>query len=354
MTRTETETHRNPWLAWLDAHLVGLTAWTLTLALLVLLLWPLCTVTIGSGQAGVLYSRLFGGTVTDKVYGEGLHFLFPWDTMYVYDTRLQEDTLDIQALSRGGLRVTLKLSAFHYPVYDRLPELHQSIGPNYQTQVVLPIIASAVRNTVGNYWPEDLYTSAPLKLQDEIMVQAVEQMARKPVVIDNLVIHRIDLPAQVNKAIDLKFAAEQDYLRYKYVLLKSVEVFKQRYVEAEGIRQSQNIVNPGMTEGFLRYEGIQATRDLAASPNAKLVIVGGKDGLPLLLNPDGGVTDNTKGGLAAPARPDTSPVLPGVDTQGLTNRFESLTDMIEALDQALRENLPPDWLPESETKEAQP
>lgn len=348
---TQTETHRRSPLQWLDDHLIGLTAWTLVLGLLVLLLWPLCTITIQSGQAGVLYSRLFGGTVMDKVYGEGLHFLFPWDTMNVYSTRLEEDTLEIQALSRGGLRVNLKLSAFHYPIYNRLPELHQQIGPEYRQQVVLPIIAAAVRNTVGNYWPEDLYTSAPLKLQDEIMVQAVEQMARKPVVIDNLVVHRIDLPQQVNTAIDLKFAAEQDYLRYKYVLLKTVEEFKQHYIEAESVRQYQTITNPGMTENFLRYQGIQATRELANSPNAKLVIVGGKDGLPIILNPDGGM-QNAKGTGAtpAPAADTDAPVLSKLDVQSMSARFESLGDMLNALDKAIKETLPLDWLPDSVDK----
>ena len=56
------------------------------------------------------------------------------------------------------------------------------------------------------------------------------------------------------------------------------------------------LVNEHMTQNFLRYQGIQATKDLASSPNSKVVVIGGKDGLPVILNeasPAGAVTADT-------------------------------------------------------------
>jgi len=43
-------------------------------------------------------------------------------------------------------------------------------------------------------------------------------------------------------------------------------------------------VSQGLSEQLLRWRGIEATKALAESQNAKVVIVGGKDGLPLILN----------------------------------------------------------------------
>jgi Membrane protease subunits, stomatin/prohibitin homologs len=232
------------------------------------------------------YSPLFGGTVMDKTYSEGLHLVFPWDTMFSYNTRLQHEDIDIPVLSRGGLSVDMKVSIYFTPIVERVAELHRDIGPDYKEMLIRPIVSSSIRNTVGSYWPEDLYTTAPLKLQDELMVQAVEQMARKPVIIDSIVVRGISLPDQVNQAIDLKFSAEQEYLRYKYVLLKAGEQLKENYIRAESIRMFQDIVNGGMTDAYLRWAGIEATKELAASNNAKFVIMGGRDGLPVILNMD--------------------------------------------------------------------
>lgn len=284
--RSSATTWRERAKQWLLARRTGLLAYFVGLTILVTLLWPYMVVTVRSGEIGVKYSPLFGGTIIERTYGEGLHLLLPWDTMFSYSTRLQHEDIDIPVLSRGGLSVDMKVSVYYAPIAERVAELHRDIGPDYKDILIRPIVSSSIRNTVGSYWPEDLYTTAPLKLQDELMVQAVEQIARKPVIIDSIVVRGLSLPEQVNKAIDLKFSAEQEFLRYKYVLLKAGEEMKESYIRAESIRMFQDIVNGGMTDAYLRWAGIEATKELASSSNSKFVIMGGKDGLPVILNPD--------------------------------------------------------------------
>lgn len=325
---------------WFAARRNGLLAYTLGLAILIALLWPYVVVSIHSGEIGVKYSPLSGGTVMDRTYSEGLHLVLPWDTMISYNTRLQHEDIDIAVLSRGGLSVDMKVSVYFTPIAERVAELHRDIGPDYMEMLIRPIVSSSIRNTVGSYWPEDLYTTAPLKLQDELMVQAVEQMARKPVIIDSIVVRGISLPEQVNQAIDLKFSAEQEYLRYKYVLLKAGEQLKENYLRAESIRMFQDIVNGGMTDAYLRWAGIEATKELAASENAKFVIMGGRDGLPVILNMD---SDNGKGGAVGKKDHASSRTIPSHDNatrlprdssgmpdwQALKSRFENLQNSIQ-------------------------
>jgi len=329
---------------WFAGRRNGLLAYVFGLAILIVLLWPFATITIHSGEVGVKYSPLFGGTVIGKTYSEGLHLLFPWDTMCIYDTRLQHDDIDIPVLSRGGLSVEMKVSVYYAPIAERLSELHRDLGPDYKDMLIRPIVASAIRNTVGSYWPEDLYTTAPLKLQDELMVQAVEQMARKPVIIDSIVVRGISLPEQVNQAIDLKFSAEQEYLRYKYVLLKAGEQMKESYIRAESIRMFQNIVNGGMTDAYLRWAGIEATKTLAASTNSKFVIMGGRDGLPVILNmdSDGAKGNAKKGGLQSedlktiPSHSSGKPLAKDKtgmpDWQAFKSRYDDVQDTIRKFD----------------------
>jgi regulator of protease activity HflC (stomatin/prohibitin superfamily) len=57
-----------------------------------------------------------------------------------------------------------------------------------------------------------------------------------------------------------------------------------RRTEAKGIQDFQSIASQGLSEQLLRWRWIEATKALAESQNAKVVVVGGKDGLPLILN----------------------------------------------------------------------
>lgn len=253
--------------------------------LLLVFLWPRIFVSVHPGELAVLYSRLFGGTVLDRTYQEGLHFIPPWNILFVYDVRIQEDTQFIEVLTRDGLTVTVQASLRYQIVRDRLPVLHQQIGPDYKRKIILPIMTSAVRQTIGSYRPDALYSTAREELQDKMLVDATEEMGRIPILIHGFVVKEIILPDLLRDSIVDKLVAEQQYLRYHFLLLEAKEEAKRKAIQGQAIRYYQSLVNENMTENFLRYEGIQATARLAASENAKVVVVGsGKDGLPIILN----------------------------------------------------------------------
>ena len=222
--------------------------------------------------------------------------------MYIYDVRVQEETQNIDVLTVDGLTINVQISLRFQIIRDRLPALHQEIGPRYRDKVVLPIMNSAVRQTIGSYRPDDLYSTARQELQDQMLVDAVEEMGRIPILIQGFVVKTITLPEVLRDSIERKLVAEQNYLRYKYILLEEQQEARRKIIEAEGIKAYQMLVNEHMTQNFLRYQGIQATKDLASSSNAKVVVIGGKDGLPVILNAD------SQSGTATPdASPDKSP-----------------------------------------------
>ena len=279
------------------------------LAMILLFLWPRIVISIKPGEAGVLYSRFLGGTVQNMVYGEGVHFIPPWNIMYVYDVRLQESSLELSVLTKDGLTVQVNASILYHPIRDVLPRLHKFVGPDYRRKLIYPIFMSSVRETVGAYRPEDLYTLALQQIQDEILVQAVEEMGRIPIAVDSVIVKRIVLPPAINLAIERKLTEEQAYLRYRYILLRTKEEVKRQVMAALGVARVQQLINQGLTENYLRLRGIEATTRLAESPNTKIVIVGGKDGLPIILNPDanmGGPKAPT-GKAAPPSKPMPSP-----------------------------------------------
>ena len=258
----------------------------LVTTLIILFLWPSIVISIKPGELGVLYARFRGGTQLQHTYEEGIHFIQPWNIMYIYDVRVQEETQNIDVLTVDGLTINVQISLRFQIIRDRLPALHQEIGPRYRDKVVLPIMNSAVRQTLGSYRPDDLYSTARQELQDQMLVDAVEEMGRIPILIQGFVVKTITLPEVLRDSIERKLVAEQSYLRYKYILLEEQQEARRKIIEAEGIKAYQMLVNEHMTQNFLRYQGIQATKDLASSSNAKVVVIGGKDGLPVILNAD--------------------------------------------------------------------
>lgn len=255
-------------------------------AITITVFWPFCTTTVEAGHTGVYFSKFFGGTVTHKTLAEGLRLKLPWDTVIQYDSRLQSKDYEIVTLSKGGLNIKVNISVLWYIEKGQAGALHVTAGPDYLTRVIDPAVVSAVRSVIGSLEQSRLYDGNPLQLQDEVMKLLHETLIDAPFTIHSILIREVSLPGEMTDAISGKFVAEQNVLAERYRVLESIESYKKSYVDAEAVRIGQSIINNGMSEAYLRYLGIQATLALAESDNAKLVIIGDKDGLPLILNPD--------------------------------------------------------------------
>lgn len=270
----------------LAAKKLELFVYFLAVAITIVVAWPFFTTIIEAGHAGVYYSRFWGGTVTDKTYGEGIQFMLPWDSIIPYDCRMQSKDYNITALTKGGLEVKVDMSVIWYVEKDQVGYLHITAGPDYREKIIDPSVMSTVRSIIGSYEQSGLYDGSPLKLQEEVMGLLNETLTNAPFTVHSILIREVKLPEEMAGAISEKFVAEQNVLAERYRVLEAIEHYKKSFVEAEGVRITQSIVNDGMSEAYLRYLGIQATLELAESENAKLVIIGDKDGLPLILNPD--------------------------------------------------------------------
>jgi regulator of protease activity HflC (stomatin/prohibitin superfamily) len=253
-------------------------------AVLLIVLWQTSTVTIESGEAGVLYRQFHGGTVTDTYYSEGFHFLAPWNTMYVYNVRNQERREQMEALSKNGLSIKLEMSIRFRPIIAEVGSIHQTLGLQYRDVVVLPEVRSAARKVIGRYDPEELYSSKRDFIQDEIYNNVKKSLEEKNIYLDAILIRGIQLPVNIKTAIEKKLKQEQESQEYEFRIAKETKEAERKRIEAQGIKDFQDIVSEGISDKLLRWKGIEATLDLAKSDNAKVVVIGqGKDGMPLIL-----------------------------------------------------------------------
>lgn len=241
------------------------------------------TTSIRSGEAGVKYS-IFGGTDLNRTYSEGLQFHAPWVDIIRYDVRVEEKLETMEVLSSNGLSIGTDVSIRWRPDVSNLPQLHTTYGTDYYRKLIQPELRSAVREVVGQYTPEELYSTKRTELQGQIYERVAGRVASQFIIIEAVLIRDVRLPDQIKTAIENKLKEEQEAERYQFTIQKERLEAERKRIEAEGEAAYQRIITESLSNQFLRFKGIEATLKLAESPNAKTVIVGsGEDGLPLIL-----------------------------------------------------------------------
>ncbi|MDC9721319.1 MAG: prohibitin family protein [Urechidicola sp.] len=241
-------------------------------------------VTIDSGQAGVLYKTFGGGVVTDKpAMGEGFHIVAPWNKVFVYEVRQQELTERMKVLSSNGLDIQLEATAWYMPDNANLGKLHQEKGANYLDRVLKPAIRSATRSVVGRYTPEQIYSSKRDAIQQEIFDETKKIVEDQYIVLNDVLVRDVTLPPTIKDAIERKLKQEQESLEYEFRLVTAAKEAEKVRIEAQGKADANRILSASLTDKILQDKGIEATLKLAESPNTKVVVVGGSDGLPLIL-----------------------------------------------------------------------
>ena len=255
------------------------------LVVIVIIAFTKSTVTIKSGQAGVLYKTFGGGVVTDEpAMGEGFQVVAPWNKVFVYEVRQQEIFEKMQVLSSNGLEIQLEASAWFQPQSENIGLLHQEKGENYISRVIQPAIRSAARSVVGRYTPEQLYSSKRDVIQTEIFEETRKILDKQHIQLNEVLVRDVTLPPTIKTAIERKLKQEQESLEYEFRLVTAQKEAQKQIIEAQGKADANKILSASLTDKILQDKGIEATLKLAESPNSKVVLIGaGKSGMPIIL-----------------------------------------------------------------------
>jgi prohibitin 1 len=244
------------------------------------------TVTIGYGEAGVLFKTFGGGVVTDEPpLNEGFHIIAPWNEVYVYNTKQQEVFEEkMQVLSSNGLEISLDVSILYEPKKNELGLLHQTKGENYLNSIIVPEVRAMTRSIVGRYTPEQLYSTKRDAIQKEIEEESRKRIETQHIQLNTVLVRDVTLPPSIKQAIERKLGQEQESLEYEFRIEKAQKEAERQRIDAEGKAAANKILNASLTDKILQEKGIGATLELSKSPNAKVVIIGSqKNGMPIIL-----------------------------------------------------------------------
>ena len=255
----------------------------LAILVLVIILLMASTTSIPTGNVGVL--TLFG-RVTGETLPEGIHLVNPLKSVQKLSIQTQSVKESANVPSNEGLILALDTSLLFRLDKNKAAFVYQTVGDNYAEKIVEPTLRAAIRASTSAHTANALYTNARELVQQQIQDELTAQLAPRGVIVENVLLRDVQLPAMLKGSIEAKQQAEQDALRMSFILQKEKQEAERKRIEAQGIADFQRIVATGISPQLLEWKGIEATEKLAASSNAKVVIIGNpKNGLPLVLEP---------------------------------------------------------------------
>ncbi|MDQ2105478.1 prohibitin family protein [Azospirillum isscasi] len=317
---------------WYEEHRRSLLCTLLVGVLIFLYFAPSIVVFIPAGHGGVLWKRFHQGTQMGPALAEGVHVIFPWDKIEVYDLRLQEDTRSYSAIANDGLNVSIEITVRYRPYAEMLAALHKNVGPNYLEVLLVPEVGSVSREIVSRFKADELYAHRRLRVQTETFEQVADRVMYAQIIgaedtpkpdgrtktgyllIQDILIRNVSLPEAIMVSIERKIQQDQAAQEYQFRLQRELFESQRKQLEGQGIRAFQETVQANLTENYLRWRGIEATLELAHSPNAKIVVIGNaaSGGLPLIL-------DAASGQGATIPMPGAAAIAPGVSHPGAPN-----------------------------------
>jgi len=249
---------------------------------------------IDAGEVGV--KTLFG-KVDNGILTSGLNVVSPLVNVTSFDTKTQNYTMSavhdegnkdgddaIRVLSADGLEVVIDLSVLFKVKPTSAPEILRTIGTDYIDKIVRPVTRTAIRDNAVSYDAVALYSLKREEFQQKIYHTIAVSFAKRGLDLEQLLVRNITLPASVKASIESKINAEQEAQKMTFVLQKEKQEAERKRVEARGIADYQQILSTGLSDKQLQYEAIKAQKEIALSPNTKVLIMGGTNkNIPIMI-----------------------------------------------------------------------
>jgi prohibitin 1 len=240
-------------------------------------------VRIETGHVGVV---TFFSKVTGVILPEGLHLINPLNAVQEMSVRTETKKESASVPSNEGLIISLDTTLQYRLDRDKAAQVFQKIGLDFVDKIVEPNLRSAVREVTASHNANALYSSGREEVANQIQELLIRNLAPEGIVVESVLLRDVQLPAMLKTAIEAKQQAEQDALRMSFILQKEKQEAERKRIEAQGIADFQKIVAAGISPQLLEWKGIEATEKLAASTNAKIVMIGNsKSGLPIIFEP---------------------------------------------------------------------
>ncbi|MEM1407301.1 MAG: prohibitin family protein [Bacteroidota bacterium] len=251
----------------------------LMLMLVVASMLASCTV-VRQGEVGVKRKL---GKLQDKTYPPGSVGYNPFTAKVI---KVPVRTVNVEIASnlpsKEGLNVNAVISILYRIKPEYAPDIIENIGDNYEDVVINSVFRSAAADVCSHFFAKDMHTAQRSVIEKEITERMSSVLGDRGFDVEAVLLKTIRLPQGLSRAVEEKLEAEQDAQRMEFLLQREKLEAKRKLVEAEGIRDAQKVISQGLSKEILQWQSIEAFKQLADSPNSKVIITSGE--APLLMN----------------------------------------------------------------------
>ncbi|MBU2529293.1 prohibitin family protein [bacterium] len=237
-------------------------------------------------QPGTVGVRVLFGKVNPKTLKSGLHLINPLVNVVKMSVRTEEYTMSIasaegyksgddaiDALTSEGMKIRLDLTAWYRLDEAKAAQVYETIGTNYESKIVRPVLRTAIRDAVVKYTAASIYTEKRAQLVSDIERIMAELLKDRGIISEKILLRNLILPKRLMEAIDIKLSAEQAAQQMEFVVMKERKEKERKIVEAEGIRRANQIISSGLTDKYIKWYRIDMMKQLVDSPNNTIIFI---------------------------------------------------------------------------------
>jgi regulator of protease activity HflC (stomatin/prohibitin superfamily) len=224
------------------------------------------------------------GKYSDRPINDGLRFFNPFVTTVIkVPTQTVNLEVSLSIPSKEGLTILSEVSILYNVQGNRAADVLRQIGPDFERNLILPVFRSSVADVSSRFFAKDMHTGERAQIEEQIRILMDKTLNEKGIKVESVLLKSIQLPKSLARAIEEKLEAEQGAQRMEFVLQQEQREAERKRIQAQGVRDAQNIISQGLTQELLQFKAIEAFMELAKSPNTKIVITDGK-GMPLMMD----------------------------------------------------------------------
>jgi prohibitin 1 len=239
-----------------------------------------CTI-VRQGEVGVKRTL---GKLSPKINGPGSVGFNPFtSTVIKLPIRTMNMEINANLPSKEGLNVVAVISILYRMTPEKAPSIIETIGVGNEVNVISSVFRSSAADVCSRFFAKDMHSAQRSSIEKEVTEQMSKILFPRGFEIEAVLLKNIQLPAGLARAVEEKLEAEQQAQRMEFLLDREKREAQRKTIEAAGIRDAQKIISEGLSKSIIEWQSIEAFRELAKSPNTKMVLTDGKT--PLLINP---------------------------------------------------------------------
>ncbi|MEM6299312.1 MAG: prohibitin family protein [Bacteroidota bacterium] len=227
------------------------------------------------GEVGV--KQRFG-KIIGKERPPGMYFHNPFFSRI---NRVPVRTLNMQASlsslpTKEGLSISCDLAVLFHIEPEYAVEIVETVGVSNGESIIRSVLRSATADVTAQFLAKDLHTAERAKIEDAIAKRMTDLLSDRGFVVEAVLLKSVNLPPQLSRAIEAKLEAEQQAQTMEFIIDRQRQEAERMKIEAQAIRDAQKIIAEGLNDLIIRYQSIEAFKELSKSNNTKVIVTDGK------------------------------------------------------------------------------